>query len=109
MGLGSRRCAKPTLEEVPWPIWSFGTRSPTTRSGIFDAHGTARRAAGSQGGRLFRNLDDPNALVILFEWESADKARQFAPSADLRQTMKRAGVADQPDLSFLEEVDRPAV
>ncbi|OLC12268.1 MAG: hypothetical protein AUH29_16975, partial [Candidatus Rokubacteria bacterium 13_1_40CM_69_27] len=76
---------------------------------IFDAHGTARRAAGSQGGRLFRNLDDPNALVILFEWESADKARQFAPSADLRQTMKRAGVADQPDLSFLEEVDRPAV
>jgi hypothetical protein len=30
-------------------------------------------------------------------------------SADLRQTMKRAGGADQPDLDFLEEVDRPAV
>jgi hypothetical protein len=43
--------------------------------------------------------------VILIEWEDLEKARQFAQSEDLRETMERAGVAEQPDIYFLEEVD----
>ncbi len=76
---------------------------------IFDQHGATRKTGGSKGGRLFRSVDNPNELVILFEWESVEKARQFAQSQDLRQTMQRAGVADKPDVYFLDEVDRPSV
>jgi heme-degrading monooxygenase HmoA len=73
---------------------------------VFDAHGATRQANGSKGGRLFRNADDPNETVILFEWDDLDKARQFAQSDDLRQAMQRAGVADRPDVYFLEEVEQ---
>lgn len=43
--------------------------------------------------------------MILFEWDSLEKARKFAQSEDLRKTMQRAGVIDKPDLYFLDEVE----
>ncbi len=73
---------------------------------IYDQHGTTRKASGGQSAQLFRNANDPNELVILFEWDDLEKARQFAQSEDLRQAMQRAGVADQPNIYFLEEVER---
>ena len=76
---------------------------------VFDEHGSVRRESGSKGGILFRNADDPNEVFILFEWSDLDAARKFAQSEDLRETMKRAGVADTPDIYFIEEVERPAV
>ena len=71
----------------------------------FDQHGSTRQASGSRGGRLFRNADDPNETFILLEWDGLEKARDFAQSDDLRETMQRLGVADQPDVYFLEEVE----
>ena len=76
---------------------------------FFDQHGATRQASGSLGGRLFRNANDPNELVVLFEWDDLEKARQFAQSNDLREIMQRAGVADQPDIYFLEEVEHVSV
>jgi heme-degrading monooxygenase HmoA len=73
---------------------------------FFDEHGATRKASGSRGGRLYRNANDPNETIVIFEWDSLEKARQFAQSADLRETMQRAGVADQPDVYFLEEVEQ---
>ncbi len=75
----------------------------------FDEHGAARQAAGSKGGHLMRNADDPNELIIVLEWDDLGKARQFTASDDLRQAMERAGVADQPDIYFLEQIDQPSV
>jgi heme-degrading monooxygenase HmoA len=72
---------------------------------VFEEHGDTRRESGSKGVRLFRNADAPNETVILIEWEDLENARQFAQSEDLRETMERAGVAEQPDIYFLEEVD----
>jgi heme-degrading monooxygenase HmoA len=74
----------------------------------FDDHAATRRANGSKGGYLLRNADDPNELVLLLQWDDLDRARQFAHSADLQQTMKRAGVLDEPDLHFLDEVEWPS-
>jgi hypothetical protein len=75
----------------------------------FDEHGTARRANGCQGGRLFRSAVDPGEVLILLDWDDLDRARLFADSDDLREAMERAGVADRPDIWFLDEADRPAV
>ena len=72
---------------------------------MFDQHSATRKANGSKGGHLLRNADDPNELVIFLEWDDLEKARQFAQSQDLRDTMQRAGVADQPDVYFLDAVE----
>lgn len=76
---------------------------------VFDEHGAARKASGSKGGRLFRNADNPNEVIILLEWDDLGKARQFAQTQDLRQTMERSGVIDQPDVYFVDEVEKPSV
>jgi uncharacterized protein (DUF1330 family) len=75
---------------------------------VFDEHGAARKAIGSKGGYLLRNTDDPNEVVMLIEVDDLEKARQFVQSEDLRQAMERSGVADQPDVYFLDLVDRPS-
>jgi hypothetical protein len=36
---------------------------------IYDADSPHRRRRGSQGARLFRNVDDPKDLFMLFEWD----------------------------------------
>lgn len=76
---------------------------------MFDEHGATRKASGSKGGRLFRNADDPNEVVVLFEWDDIEKARAFVQSEDLGQTMKRAGVLDKPDIYYLDEVEKVSV
>jgi len=73
---------------------------------VFDEHSTTRNTSGSRGGRLFRNADNQNEMVIMFEWDSIERARKFAQSEDLKKTMQRAGVIDKPDIYFLEEVER---
>ncbi len=75
---------------------------------LFDEHGAARKASGSKGGYLLRNIDDPNEVVIFVEMDDLEKARQFVQSEDLRQAMERGGLADQPDVYFLDLVDRPS-
>lgn len=75
---------------------------------VFDEHSAARKASGFKGGHLFRKADDPNELVILLEVDNLEKARQFVQSEDLRKTMQRSGVYDQPDVYFLDEIERVA-
>jgi len=76
---------------------------------IFDEHGATRGEHGGKGGYLFRSAEDPNEIVLLLEWEDLEKARRFAQSEDLREAMQRAGVADRPDIYFLEELEKVPV
>jgi hypothetical protein len=75
---------------------------------VFDEHGAVRKTIGSKGGYLFRNIDDPNEVVMCIEADDVEKAREFVKSEDLRQTMERSGVVDQPDIFFLDLVERPS-
>ena len=74
---------------------------------VFDHdHGATRKRSGSKGGWILRSADDPNELVILLEWDSSENARHFVNADETREAMHRAGVADEPDVYFLEEVER---
>ena len=74
---------------------------------VFDHdHGANRKRSGSQGGWILRNAFDPNELVILLEWDSSENARHFVNADATREAMQRAGVTDEPDVYFLEEVER---
>lgn len=70
----------------------------------FDKHASVRMTAGELRHMLFRTADDPNDIFILFEWDRLDKAQQFVRSEDLRKVMQQAGVADQPDIYFLDKI-----
>ena len=73
---------------------------------VFDEDAPSREASGSKGGYLFRNADDPNEVVVLFEWDDLESVRRYGQTDELREKMQRAGVADRPDFYFLEEVER---
>jgi hypothetical protein len=67
----------------------------------YDSHLPARQKAGLKEEHLLRNADDPNEVILLFEADDLQKAKEFAASADLREKMQEAGVADKPDIYFL--------
>jgi heme-degrading monooxygenase HmoA len=71
---------------------------------VFDAFIETRRAGGEKSYQILCVDGDPNNLVLLFEWESLEKAHAFIESAALRDAMKKGGVAGTPDVYYLEEV-----
>lgn len=93
---------------MPYVLIRHKVRDYAKWKPMFDKHGSTRKAGGCKGGHLFRSADDPNEVVVLFEWDNLGKARQFVQSKDLREVMERAGVADQPDMYFLDEGERVA-
>ena len=52
--------------------------------------------------------DDPAEVVILFEVNDLDRARELVGSDELREVMQSAGVVDQPDVYFLNDEDPTA-
>jgi len=75
---------------------------------VYDEDSENRKAHGSNGGRLFRNANDSNETVAIFEFADMEDAQKFTESPELHERLKRAGIADHPDIFFLNEVERSA-
>ena len=69
----------------------------------FDEHSSLRSEGGSQGGKVFRNANDPNELFVLLEWDSIENAQNFAQSDQTKEAMMNAGVVGMPAIYFVEE------
>lgn len=67
----------------------------------YDAHAPKRNEAGLTEQYLLRGVDDANEVVMLFEAQDIARAKAFAESTDLRETMQAVGVIDKPDIHFL--------
>jgi uncharacterized protein (DUF1330 family) len=75
----------------------------------FREAGALRKSFGSKGVRAFTRAEHPNEIVILGEYEDAEKARQMFQSPEFREATKRAGLTAPPVVSFLEPaVELPA-
>ena len=61
---------------------------------VFDEDADNRADSGSLGAQIFRDADDPTQVVVLFEWESVERARERVESAALRKKSEQAGVAE---------------
>jgi heme-degrading monooxygenase HmoA len=72
----------------------------------FDAFIETRRAGGEKSFQIYHPDDDPNNLLILFEWDSLSNARAFMNNPDLKDAMGEAGVVEEPQAYFLEEYER---
>jgi hypothetical protein len=90
---------------VPYVIVKYKVEDYARWKPIFDADGANRQAGGCKGGQLFRSADDPNEVVMLFEWD-LEKARQFNQSEESRAKMQEVGVLGPPDFYFLEEIEQ---
>ncbi len=72
----------------------------------FDGFIETRRISGEKSWQIFHPDEDPNNLLILFEWDNLDNAHAFMQNNELKKTMDEAGVLEQPEAYFLEEYDQ---
>jgi hypothetical protein len=66
----------------------------------YDGQEKSRLSAGITNGRVFRNAQDPNDIVILQDVADLAKARTWLGSADLKATMQKSGVVGSPNVRF---------
>ena len=64
---------------------------------FFDGDEARRRAAGATDvNQVYRDMDDPNTVTLVMEWDNAENARKFADDPALREVMQKAGVVGMP-------------
>lgn len=63
----------------------------------FDSKESFRRERGHTGNfQIFRDLDHPNTVTEILEWENAEKAQAFLNDPMLKQAMQSLGVIGEP-------------
>ena len=70
---------------------------------IYDEHGSVRRRYGLSEGGLYRDDGDPNMITAVLKADDLGRAREFAASPDLKETMGRAGVISQPEIWYAND------
>jgi hypothetical protein len=73
------------------------------RTGVSEAHGRVRRRYGSQRGSRHRDADDPRIVTVVLKAEDLAPARELAGTADLKQTVRRAGVISESEIWFTND------
>jgi len=81
-------------EVADYPAWKA----------VFDSSLDWRTRNGERSCRIFRGVQNPNELTLLFEWENFDKARAFMASDELKSRMSKAGVKTTPQVEYLTEM-----
>jgi len=71
---------------------------------VFDSSLDWRTKHGERNCRIFRGVQNPNELTLMFEWESFEKAQGFIASDELKTRMAKAGVKGTPRIEFLTEM-----
>jgi hypothetical protein len=68
---------------------------------VYDTLLMKRIEAGLVEKFLFRGIDDPNDIIILYQTRDHARAKTFAESDELREKMKQGGVVDKPEFHFV--------
>jgi quinol monooxygenase YgiN len=68
----------------------------------YDAFAPTQRAGGVIEESVYQDKDDPNEVLVLHQFANREKADAFLASAELRDTMKSAGVMGQPRIEQFE-------
>ncbi len=69
----------------------------------FDAQESNRKSAGSTGvNQFYRDVDNPNNVTLVLEWDEADKAQAFLNDPHTKASMDEAGVTGRPMVVAIE-------
>jgi hypothetical protein len=66
----------------------------------YNASEKGRTSAGITNGRVFRNADDQNEVVVLQDVADVAKARTWLGSDDTKAAMQKSGVIGSPSIRF---------
>ena len=66
----------------------------------YDGREKSRLSAGITNGRVFRNAQDPNDVVILQDVADVAKARNWYSSDDMKAALQKNGVVGTPSVRF---------
>jgi quinol monooxygenase YgiN len=69
---------------------------------FFDKRSTTREENGSREAHLFRNSEDQNEVLILFDWDNMENARKYMESDNLRKYLRNAG-SEIMNITYLDE------
>ena len=69
---------------------------------VFEGHQSFRMQHGEKSENVYRENDHPNNVVIMFEWESKEKAEAFSNTPELKEAMIKGGVMGPPTVYFIE-------
>ncbi len=72
---------------------------------VYDEGKAMVKSKGGKSQRLFKSSSNPNELVILTQVGDLRQAQQLIQSEELKQAMQHGGVADEPTIFLLEEVE----
>ena len=72
---------------------------------VFDERAAIRKESGSKEARLFRNSNDQNEAVIIFEWDNKENAKKYMESANLQKTLQEAGMK-KLKVTYLDEIEK---
>ena len=64
----------------------------------YDGFDATRRKLGVTGQAVYQSLDNPNDVTVTHDFKTADKAKAFAASPDLKAAMAKAGVKGTPQI-----------
>lgn len=67
----------------------------------YDMHDSARVANGLSNYIIARGIPDSNTVIIMMKAADMVKAKEFASSEDLKNTMQKAGVVGMPTISYI--------
>jgi hypothetical protein len=71
---------------------------------VYDSVGEIQRAGGVTSDAVYRSDDDPNNVLVMHQFGSADEAHAFFENPELRQAMLDGGVdASSLRLEFYEQ------
>ena len=72
----------------------------------YDAFDPTRKILGVTAQTVYRSVDDPNDVTATHDFRTADKARAFAASPELRTAMEKAGVKGAPQVWITAVADK---
>jgi quinol monooxygenase YgiN len=87
------------------PIWMMVHHEVTDVNawrGVFDGGLATRQSAGEISFQVFTHPDYPGSVTVIFEWDTAARARAFVDDPFVQSAMKAAGVSSSPLITFLE-------
>ena len=70
---------------------------------VYDGFAPSQRAGGVTQESVHRASDDPNDVLIIHGFGTLTEAETFLSSAELRETMQRAGVAGAPRVEIYQD------
>ena len=71
----------------------------------FQERGAPLRARhGSQGARVLRSQDDPNAVHLLFRWDSRQRFAEFLNDPEVQDSMIKGGTIGKPEIEHLDPI-----